>query len=104
MHERRTNVNSGNIKRGLFDLVGYMVTSARGLIDEPRLYGPFRLLDGVSRLSGLLIDEDEEYSDFYTSLKSKIDEKKYTVMSDTDAFIALMDEIVLDYTKILKEH
>jgi hypothetical protein len=97
-------VNSENLKRGLFDLIGYMITSARGLIDEPRLYGPFRLIDGVSRLCSLLIDEDEEYSDFYTSLKSKIDEKKYSVMNDTDAFIALMDEAVLDYTKMLKEY
>jgi hypothetical protein len=96
-------VNSRNLKRGLFDLIGYMLTSARGLVDEPTLYGPFRLIDGVSRLCTILIDEDEENSEFYKSLKSKIDEKKYTVMSDTSSFITFMDEAVLDYTKKLKE-
>ena len=31
----------------LFELIGYMLSSARGLIDEPQLYGPLRLIDGV---------------------------------------------------------
>ena len=80
-------MNSVNLRRGLFGLVGYMLTSARGLVDEPKLYGPFRLIDGVSRLCDLLIDEDEENSEFYRSLKSKIDEKKYSVISDTNSYI-----------------
>jgi dTDP-4-amino-4,6-dideoxygalactose transaminase len=90
---RRREVISKELKRGIFDIVGYMLTSARGLIDEPKLYGPFRLIDGVSRLCELLINEDKENSGFYKSLKTKIDEGKYSVMSDKNSFIALMDEI-----------
>jgi len=50
------------LHQGLFRLLGYMLASARGLVDEPQLYGPFRLLDGASRLCGLLAashDADE---------------------------------------------
>ena len=88
--------------RSLFELVGYMLTSARGLIDEPPLYGPFRLIDGVSRLCGLL-DESAGYGDFFSSLKEKIDERKFLVMTDTDEFMKLLDEAVLDYTKMMKD-
>ena len=75
----------------LFELVGYMLTSARGLIDEPQLYGPFRLIDGVSRLCGFL-DEKAGYGDFFVNLKEKI-----------DGFVKLLDEAVMDYTEKMKE-
>lgn len=86
----------------LFELIGYMLTSARGLIDEPQLYGPFRLIDGVSRLCGFL-DEKTGYGDFFINLKEKIDEGKFLVMTDTDAFVKLLDDAVLDYTEQMKE-
>jgi hypothetical protein len=87
--------------RDLFELIGYMLTSARGLIDEPQLYGPFRLLDGVSRLCASL-DEDAGYDDFFSRLKQKIDERKFLVMTDIDGFVKLLDEAVLDYTVKMK--
>jgi hypothetical protein len=91
-----------DVYRGLFDLVGYMLTSARGLIDEPQLYGPFRLIDGVSRLCGLLV-ENTKHGDFFANLKEKIDEGKFLVMTDRDAFVKLLDDAVLDYAKKMKE-
>ena len=92
-----------DIYRGLFELTGYMLTSARGLIDEPQLYGPLRLLDGVSRLCGILEKEDSGYGDFFSELKAKIDEKKFTVMTDEDAFIGMMDDVVLSFTRKMNE-
>lgn len=96
-------MNDRELYRGLFELTGYMLTSARGLIEEPQLYGPFRLLDGVSRLCGILENKEIGYGDFFSELKEKIDEKKYTVISDEDAFIRMMDDAVLDFTRKMKE-
>lgn len=96
-------MSNSELFRGLFDLIGYMLTSARGLVDEPGLYGPFRLIDGASRLCDLLIQEDDENREFYVAMKSKIDEKKFTVISDTQSFINLMDDVVIDFTRKLKE-
>jgi hypothetical protein len=95
-------MDSQELQKGLFELIGYMLTSARGLVNEPPLYGPFRLVDGVSRLCSLLETEGGEYRAFYLQLKEKIDEKKFLVMTDEDAFIRMIDEAVLDYTKRLK--
>jgi hypothetical protein len=88
--------------QGLFELIGYMLTSARGLVNEPPHYGPFRLLDGVSRLCALLEKEGGELVPFFTQLRKLIDERKFSVMTDEEEFVALMDELVLLYTKRLK--
>lgn len=96
-------MSSESFYKQLFELTGYMLTSARGLIDEPGLYGPFRLIDGVSRLCEILKNEKSNYSDFFSSLKEKIDNGKYSVMSDKASFVKLLDELVLEYTRELKK-
>ncbi len=86
---------------GAMELLAYMLTSARGLVDEPATYGPFRLVDGVSRLCDLLIAKGHPEAVFLQNLKNKIDERKFVLMTDAEAFVALMDEIVIDITKAL---
>jgi len=87
----------------LLELVAFLATSARGCIDEPPLYGPFRLIDALSRLIDLpkyatcLKDDD-----FLRKIKAEIEEKKYSVMFDTVEFQNMLDNIVLQVTKELK--
>lgn len=83
------------------ELLAFMITSARNLMDEPALYGPFRLIDGASRFCELLSDSGHADSKSLLELKEKIDEGKFSVMSDVDSFVALMDETVLDITHLL---
>jgi hypothetical protein len=91
------------MEKALFDLIGYMLTSARGLMEEPQSYGPFRLIEGVSRLCEILIKEKTEFQDTYLLLKEKIDERKFSLMTDEEEFVALMDETILDFTRRMKE-
>lgn len=77
-----------------FELVGYMLTSARNLVDETPSYGPFRLIDAASRLIGLLADA-EEASPRLGALRERIEAGKYTVMSDPAAFRSFLDGLVL---------
>jgi len=41
-------------EKEIIKLFTYMVTSARGCIDEPKIYGPFRLIDSISKLYSIL--------------------------------------------------
>lgn len=43
-----------NLYNDLFLLLGYLLTSAHGLFNEPIGYGPFRLMDAASRLVVIL--------------------------------------------------
>jgi hypothetical protein len=78
----------------LSQLLCYMGSSARGLLDEPVSYGPFRLIDGVSRLIGILEEEgiiDEELS----RIKGLIEQGKFLAMTDHNQFKNLLDEVVI---------
>lgn len=92
-----------NYEEEMLDLVAYMLTSARGLLDEPAAYGPFRLLEGASRLCAVLIAEGHGKAAALSDLKEKIDERKFVLMTDEKAFTALLDETVLDITHVLMD-
>ena len=75
-----------------YDLLSYMATSARGCIDEPKLYGPLRLIETMERIIKIL--DDEESKEVYEEIKSLIHENKYSVMNDEEEFTELLDKIV----------
>jgi len=84
-----------------FSLLAFLVTSARNCIEEPKLYGPFRLVDGASRLIGIL-EEANMADEFFLELRKKIDDKKYSVMGDKSEFIKFLDDLTLDFVDKLK--
>ncbi len=91
------------LDEGLFDLIGYLLTSARGLLDEPAEYGPFRLVEGVSRLCGLMSESSSRHLEVLGRLKLIIDRDKFAVMTDAGAFRELLDRAVLEFTRGMKE-
>lgn len=88
----------------LFELATFLATSARGCIDEPRLYGSFRLLDALSRLLDL-----PKYASclsggpFFDQIKKEIDEKKFLVMSNVEGFKDFLDHLVRELAIELKK-
>ena len=86
-------VDQARLEQAVFELVGYMVTSGRNLIDETPLYGPFRLVDAVSRLI-LILEKEGVVSDRLRTMQERIDAGKYFVMSDVDEFESFLDSLV----------
>lgn len=74
----------------VFELVLYLVASARDCLDEPLIYGPFRMIEGVSRMIERLGEEDE----FLLASKETIDREKYKVMAAREAFADWLDELL----------
>ncbi|RLE08465.1 hypothetical protein DRZ78_01010, partial [Candidatus Aerophobetes bacterium] len=65
------------------------------------LYGPFRLIDGASKLIEIL--EGEGLADeFLLKVRKKIEDKKYSVMSSKNEFIKFLDDLTLDFADELK--
>ena len=96
------NIEEEKIRYDLLKLFCYMIVSARGLVEEPKLYGPLRLLDSVERIITLL-DNEGLADDFLKKERVKIEENKYLVMQDEAGFTKFLDELVIDFTKKLKE-
>lgn len=87
-----------------FELLTFLVTSARGCIDEPESYGIFRLIDGASRLLGFLLEsEGVEDKEFYRQLKEEIDEKKFTQMTDEEGYFQMLRDVTAKMGKQLKK-
>lgn len=96
------NIEEEKLRYDLLKLFCYIITSARGCIEEPKLYGPFRLIDSVERIITLL-DNEGLADDFLKRERAKIEENKYLVMQGKEDFVKFLDELVIDFTKKLKE-
>lgn len=71
-----------------FRLAIFLVTAARDVVDEPAIYGPFRMVDAVDRLMAGVFDDD-----FLGEIKPELEREKQKVMSDRDAFVAWLDDL-----------
>jgi hypothetical protein len=79
----------------LFAVVLYLVASARDCVDEPLIYGPFRIIEGVSRLveaAGKIPELRED--EFLHELKQSIDEHKFAIMGDREGFVRWLDDLL----------
>lgn len=93
-------MNDNLLKQELFTLVGYLLTSAYGLYEEPQSYGPFRLLDTAGRL--LTIMETHGLSDpFLEELRAWIDQERFGSSTDEKLREGL-NQIILQYSEELK--
>ncbi len=71
-----------------FRLATFLVTAARDVVDEPAIYGPFRMVDAVDRLmAGVFEDE------VLLGLKPELEREKQKVMTDRDAFVSWLDDL-----------
>ncbi len=83
-----------DLQEDIFYLIAYMITSARGLYDEPADYGVFRLLDSAGRLLDLLHRQGLLSDPFLVELKQKIEAEREANM-DEERQRSRLDEWVL---------
>jgi len=82
----------------IIDLLGFLLTSAHGLFDEPKSYGPLRLVDAAGRLLEISADAGLN-DDFLNSIRNTIDVIRYeSPLVDRD----ILDEIIATYARSLR--
>ena len=88
----------------VLELLAFLVTSARLCVDEPKLYGTFRLVDAASRLLGFVLKSDQlDDKRFLQQLKGEIDEKKMWLVSDQKGYLKFLDDLTRKVARELKE-
>jgi hypothetical protein len=90
------------LEQEFFELVCYMVTSARNLVSEYRLYGPFRLIDAVSRLIDVAQKLDLK-SPRLETIQKRIEEGKDTVMESEEEFTAFLENLVMGLVPLMQD-
>lgn len=79
----------------LFDLCMYIATSAEGLKDEPKDYGPLRLLEVLERIALCAVKEYD--SSFLREVAREINENKDLVMTDSERFYGALENLVIKF-------
>jgi hypothetical protein len=94
-------MNDESLHRDLFLLVGYLLTSAHGLYDEPPGYGPFRLMDATGRLLGIM--KSHGMADpFLAQLEGVIEAERFG-SSDDQELRDTLDDLCLQFAQELKQ-
>jgi hypothetical protein len=83
-------------------LLCFMITSARGLLDEPKLGGPRRLLDSAERLLDFL-EQVDIYDSSWHELGAHIRSGKAVMQRDEDYSREYLDSLVEMATELLLE-
>jgi hypothetical protein len=85
----------------LLAFLSYLAVSARGCVDEPKEYGPFRLLDGMARLIEACQAAGVAGAG-WADLRTFINARKLDVMDEGADFPALLDEVVARTVALLE--
>jgi len=80
-----------------FRLATYLVIAARGLIEDPANYGPFRLIDAVDRYMVDVFDDD-----FLREIKPELERGFDMLMADPDSVTAWLDDLTTLFAKEAK--
>jgi hypothetical protein len=88
----------------VFGLAVSLLTSARGCMDEPRVYGPLRLIEALSALTNIFDYDVIEKDEFLLNAKNEIDNKLVpAVMQSEEDFTKMLDDLIRRFTIELKK-
>lgn len=86
-----------------FQLLAFLLTSARGCIDEPPIYGPLRLIDAADKLISILMEKYRGGLIELQEIREKIEKARDLVLANEEEFIKMLDDLVVSLSKIVKK-
>jgi hypothetical protein len=89
-------VNNAQLESGVINLICSLIVSARGLVDEPKIYGPLRLMEATQRVVNLA-EECSIRNELLTEVAKRIEEYNldYFLAENEEGFIRFMDDLVV---------
>lgn len=96
------SIEPGELRTACLELLTYLATSARGVIYEPRLYGPLRLMEAANRLIHLMqrlgVSDPE-----LDALAERITAEAMLVSTDEARCVDFTDEASLTLARKLRD-
>ena len=80
-------------KEKIYDLLGYITSSAKELLMDPPKYGPYRLINVASRII-TIYEEEGLADDFMLELRDDIDENKFCAENNEEEFQRFLNNLV----------
>jgi hypothetical protein len=87
-------VNSDKLESQFISLICFLISSARGLVDEPKIYGPSRLVEAARHMINLAEDCGIHHEPL-TELARRIEQDRTgALMEGEETFVQFLDELV----------
>ena len=86
--------------RSLEEMCLFLVASAEGLFEEPKGYGPLRLLQAVVRI-GRLVEAKGSPDRFLEEVVRDIDHNVVSLLEDPPGFEQFVSRLVVDFSQHL---
>ena len=98
------SINSASgIDEFIFEYSIFLITAARGTLDEPKTYGALRLLDGITRLTDLYSKSPEIKPDkFLLEIRQEIQTSLDRAMKSEEMLTEFLDGLVIKFTDEIK--
>lgn len=98
---KASHVNAQELQDAFLELLTYLAASAHGAVDEPRLYGPLRLIEAAQRTINLMDRFDLSDNDLNRIAERFIDEAM-VISTDESQCATFADEMVLLFARKLR--
>lgn len=85
-----------------FQLLAFLLTSARGCVDEPAIYGPLRLIDAAERLINIIEGKHQRRIVELEEIRELIQKARDYVVTNEEEFIKALDQLTLKISRIIK--
>lgn len=83
-------------REDLLNYLAYIISSAKGCLKEPKIYGPFRLVDSIELLIKLLQKNNITIDQSILKIVQKMNAEKLSFMEDESSFIEMLDKVTFD--------
>ena len=88
------------ICKQFLELICYTIISARNLVEEPKLYGPLRMIDVAVRIIDILSSQDIEFP-LLPVFHKHIETAKNSLIEGEASFVANLDSLVANAISVL---
>jgi len=90
------------LEKEIFELICYMLISARNLDRETKMYGPLRLVNATSKLIEIL-EKNGIHDEFLSEVRSIIELNKNKLIEGKEEFVSFLDNLALKVVVRLNE-
>lgn len=85
-----------------FQLLAFLLASARGCLNEPPIYGSLRLIDAAEKTINIIIRKFGDMEEIH-EIRKKIEKARSLVLLDEEEFTKTLDGIIMEISKIIQK-
>jgi hypothetical protein len=97
-------MNSDKLESEAISLICFLAVSARELMDDPKIYGPMRLMEATQRLIEM-VESAGVHSELFTEASQRIEKFPLEALPEgEDEFVSFMDDLTVLLASWVSEH